>query len=187
MSLRLSRAGSADAGLLSRLYIRCWRETYAGLLPDGLLAGLDEGDHHSPAAWRRMLAPGDPWRETWIVRLAGEPAGLLRLGAADRPELGFPGEIEKIYLLTGAQGRGHGRALMAWAADRLAGHGLAPVHCWVLAVNTAAHAFYERLGGRRIGEQTVFTYEGEDIVEVAYGFADGIAGMWEGADDGRTG
>ena len=56
------------------------------------------------------------------------------------------GEITALYLNPPATGRGYGRTLCEHALEQLKERGFSEVVLWVLRDNTAARAFYERLG-----------------------------------------
>jgi len=64
---------------------------------------------------------------------------------------------------------GHDGAL---ADDLIAG--LVPFLTTVFAFNTAAQGFYERQGGKRLGEQAAFEWRGEPVREYVYGFGDDV-------------
>ena len=54
------KAAPSDARSIAGIYVDSWRNTYAGLLPDELLVGLD-ADHRERRWWRHVLArrPGN--------------------------------------------------------------------------------------------------------------------------------
>ncbi|WP_221350787.1 GNAT family N-acetyltransferase [Streptomyces beigongshangae] len=101
------------------------------------------------------------FRETWIPRVAGrypEPTGAPRtpseemihlLHAPERmilPELAaYPAHLH-IDLLPDYQRRGFGRQLMATLLTALDDRGVPAVHLGMVSANTAARAFYDRLG-----------------------------------------
>ena len=169
---RWREAGSGDAELLSRLFVAGWRQTYAGLMPDGVLACLESNPNHDPASWRRRLGRRPPDRWTRVVETeAGEPVGFVWFGREEGRLPGYAGEVEKIYLLKPVQGRGLGRALMQDTFRTLEAVRLAPVVIWVFEVNRPAFGFYETLGGRALGERAlVFEAEGREFWETAYGW-----------------
>ncbi len=93
-----------DAHAIAAVHVATWRDAYAGLLPDELLAGLDSGE----------------WAERWRGRLAAPAGGVFTLvfeadghvrgfasGGPSRDE--FPGgAVYAIYVDPGCQGRGAG-------------------------------------------------------------------------------
>ncbi|WP_369130196.1 GNAT family N-acetyltransferase [Modestobacter roseus] len=101
------------------------------------------------------------WRAEWLPRTAGryprppEPprdaeqamvALLYRPERMLRPELApFPAHLH-IDLLPEHQGRGHGRALVDTFRAAAAGAGAPALHLGMVAANTRARAFYDRLG-----------------------------------------
>ena len=158
----LRDAAVEDATLLSQLDIRSWRETYAGLLSDALLAGLEANPFHEPAYWVRLLSRSRRHRWIWIVG-RDDPVGLCHFGAADDG-----GGVDRLYLLRAAQRRGFGRRLMSMAARVLESHGLRPLTVWTLECNLPAQAFYERLGGLRLPRRPVFEDAGAPVFEVGF-------------------
>ncbi len=61
----------------------------------------------------------------------------------------YPAHLH-IDLLPDWQGRGHGRALMRTFLDALRARGVPAVHLSMVTGNTAARAFYDRLGFHEI-------------------------------------
>ena len=76
-------AAADDAALLARIGVQSWRETYAGLLSPGLLAGLDDNSFHGRTYWKRALAQRRPHQWIWLVEL-GAPIGLCKFGSDGR-------------------------------------------------------------------------------------------------------
>ncbi|GLW53695.1 GNAT family N-acetyltransferase [Kitasatospora phosalacinea] len=135
---------------------------YAALEPD-LAFVLDDGGQavgyvlataDTPAFVRRFR---DEWLPTVTDRyppLTGEPATpsevmVHLLHTPERmvlPELAdYPAHLH-IDLLPSHQRAGHGRELMHTLLDALAAKGVGQVHLGMVTANTAARAFYDRLG-----------------------------------------
>lgn len=171
----LRDASPDDAEGLGAMHVAAWRETYAGLVPDGMLAGLSaEG---RAANWARMLRDPSAFDGT-AVRIAEEDGRILGFGATCRQrdqglrEAGFDAEISAIYLLRSHQGLGLGRALMRDMASALRRHGHAAASLWVLRGNAAARGFYTHLGGELLPAEKVDERPEATLVEVAYGWRD---------------
>ena len=148
-------AGADDAEAIARVHVAAWAETYGDLLPPEALARRTvEG---RTEFWSRVLAgdPPDPRTEVAVLLSDGAVVGFASWGDQRDDALrdrGFGGEITAIYLLRAAQGRGHGRALMAQAARGLLARGHRGAGLWVVRDNPRACAFYERLGGAPVLE-----------------------------------
>lgn len=158
----------ADARAIAVVHVAGWRSAYAGLLPAGLLAGLDVDQR--AARWRERFAE----MQDGMFVLVFEQAGQIRAfvsGGPSREGAGIPGvggEVYAIYVDPAGQGRGAGTQLLEAAARRLAGAGYAQASLWVLTENTPARGFYESRGWRWDGTEHEWTYEGGSSMEVRY-------------------
>ncbi len=95
--------------------------------------------------------------DLWVI--ASEPTsaddGELLLGSIALhldPSDQRLAELKTVYVHRAARRRGVGRRLMATATDAARASGATRVVLWSDTRFTAAHAFYERLGYRRLGE-----------------------------------
>lgn len=174
MQVRPARV--ADSGAIARVHVDSWRTTYAGLMPDEVLAGLSY--ERRAQAWREVLS-GIGGGDITLVAEA-DPAGVFGF-ASGGPEREndaiYRGELYAIYLLAEHQGQGVGRQLVSAFARELVARGMNSMLVWVLAGNPA-RGFYERLGGTWVREKPI-TLGGATLVEVAYGWQDirPLAGM----------
>lgn len=150
----LRLAGPADAEAIAQVHHRAWVETYGGILPAALIdrPSLPE----RVAVWRRTLDGDD--LTVFVATPHGDIEGFVALGWQRNDSLrlqGFAAEVNAIYLLRAAQGRGLGRALMSavahWRLDCSARSGLA---LWALNANRHACGFYRALGGTEVAERT---------------------------------
>jgi ribosomal protein S18 acetylase RimI-like enzyme len=150
-------AGVADAAAIASVHVAAWRETYAGLLPDAMLARLSVPLRS--AMWERTLRnPADADETVAIVaERGGEVVGFSSCGrqrTADLRAAGYDGEFSALYVLSSAQRLGIGTALMRATAAHLSAGGYSGGALWVLRDNANACRFYERLGGVGVGERT---------------------------------
>ena len=70
MGLDLRRAEPADVERLAAVHVRCWQETYRGMLSDGFLDSRVPADRLP--LWRHLLEsaePGGVWVASGRVRL----------------------------------------------------------------------------------------------------------------------
>ncbi|GGW14318.1 acetyltransferase [Streptomyces capoamus] len=154
-----SRALHPDQRLVPALFA----EPYCHFDPD-LAFVLDDGTGRAVGYVVGTADTGrfvEDFRRDWIPRLAArfpEPAGppltpteeMVRLlHHPERmlvPELaGYPAHLH-IDLLPPWQRRGHGRRLMRTFLDALRAQGVRAVHLGMVTANTAARAFYDRVG-----------------------------------------
>ncbi|MBL1104137.1 GNAT family N-acetyltransferase [Streptomyces sp. 5-8] len=167
--VRTAHAGGDSRAIYpdERLMPSIFAEPYSHFAPD-LAFVLDDG---TGRAVGYILGTADTerfvedFRRTWIPRLAGrypEPAGQPRTPTEEMirllhhpermlvPELaGYPAHLH-IDLLPRWQGRGHGRRLLHTFLDALSGLGVPAVHLGMVTANTAARAFYDRVGFHEI-------------------------------------
>ncbi|MGO4238191.1 GNAT family N-acetyltransferase [Pseudarthrobacter sp. YAF2] len=158
------RAVAGDIEQLAQVHIRCWRETYRGMLSDAFLASVDPAGRL--VLWRHLLDRPDP-AEAWVACDGGTVvgfAGRRRLPALGSPEGHQPpasGDLELwgLYLLASHQGRGLGRQLLtvALATDAAS--------LWVAAGNSKAISFYRRFGFEPDGAKDVLA-DWEDLPEI---------------------
>lgn len=165
-------ATAADAEVIAQVHVASWRETYPGLVPPSILAGLSVAERAK--MWRKILRQPDAFQRSavFVAERSGAVIGFAACGDQRSSKLetrGFAAEIFALYLLRSDQGLGLGRLLMAELARTLAGRVQQGASLWVLRENLAARRFYERLGGELVGEKEDRREEGI-LVEVAYGW-----------------
>jgi ribosomal protein S18 acetylase RimI-like enzyme len=173
-SFSLRRATAADGAELGRIQFECWHETYAGLVPDELLAGMCSV--RRGRVWEEMLTEPSAYSDlaAYIAEREGQVLGFGCFGRqADTSLLhkGYDGEISSIYLLKSVQRCGLGTALMQRMALDLQKRGCAGAALWVLRENIQARRFYERLGGVPVAEKKDERPSGV-LIEVGYGWSD---------------
>jgi len=169
---RPRRAVVADAAEIAAVHVDSWRKTYAGMLPEGYLASMEVGDYED--RWLRTLQ--DPYHRSlvYVAEEDGRVVGFASCGRERDGDVRYDGELYAIYLRVAAQHRGHGRALVAVAADALALQGMTSMVVWVLRENVPARGFYERLGGVYLRERRLDLGLGMvlDVPEVSYVWTD---------------
>ncbi|SMB82881.1 GNAT family N-acetyltransferase [Deinococcus hopiensis] len=177
MDFRLRPAQAQDAAGLAAVHVQSWKETYAGLLPEGFLGRMtnDTMRLRREQLWSNLVL--DSSRITYVVSHADTVVGFVNAGAMrehlqasteqDKP---YDAEINAIYLLRSAQGSGLGRALFLAASDKLRARGFKSMALWVLKGNPTC-AFYRHMGGEQDGEKRVAIPEGE-LLELRFGWRD---------------
>lgn len=159
----------ADASQIAVVQVRSWQGAYRGLLPQAYLDGLDPAQR--VGRWERSLAEAEDRRDGVLVADAsGTLLGFVgyspsRDGDADPARVG---EIDAIYLLPSAWGKGVGRLLMDAALARLAEARFDRATLWVLDSNVRARRFYEAGGWLADEARKIDDSRGFPIAQVRY-------------------
>jgi ribosomal protein S18 acetylase RimI-like enzyme len=156
MTMTIRRAEPADAPAVAELHQMTWRETYAGLLPAPILENL--GLPRLYRHWRAelMAQEADLDQAVFVAEDEnGDPVGFASCGSARGRSLDIlgQGEIFMIYVREADQSRGLGRGLMLACARWMLMRGMFSGGLWVVRGNGRARRFYERTGGRKVGEK----------------------------------
>jgi ribosomal protein S18 acetylase RimI-like enzyme len=136
---------AADADAVALLHAASWRGAYRGVFSDDYLD--HEADAERRVAWQARLAREAPGSDWGLV--AEDATGRLLGFAWVQPDHDptWGDYIDNLHVAPDLKGGGIGRRLMQGVAERLQRDGSTrPLYLWVLEVNTAARAFYERLG-----------------------------------------
>ena len=144
-----------DEGLIARLKVDCWRETYPGMLPQALLDGLDV--KRSKREWAQGLRHGI----AWVAEQSGEGVGFGHVRGD---------EVTTLYVRKADQCHGVGAALLGHCFDEISCMGHRAAHLWVLEENSVARRFYEYMGGNFNGRRSVGFPRWPHIKEVRYDF-----------------
>ncbi|VVD83078.1 N-acetyltransferase, (GNAT) family protein [Pandoraea horticolens] len=145
-SPRILPATMADVAPIAELHARSWQATYAHMLPTEHVRSHLVQEH--AALWRdRFMRADDPAMRIWKAcpdMANGSLAGFVcALSGGDGILL------DNLHVAATWQGRGIGRALFHQVRDWASALDPdAALYLWVLASNTRARQFYDRLGGR---------------------------------------
>jgi diamine N-acetyltransferase len=148
----LRRCAPGDEEALALVGAATFLETFAGLLtgPDILTHCRVQHAANQYAAW---LA--DAKYRLCLAELKGAGVGFVVLSPPDLPVAVTTDDIElkRIYLLHRFHGAGLGRRLLEWSVAQARELRKRRLLLGVKADNTAALAFYDRVGFVRIGER----------------------------------
>ena len=154
-------AAPNDANAIAHVHVESWRTTYAGIVPEEYLAGLDETLRVK--LWREWLTSG---AVVLVAERKGEVVGFVHAGAIREAIGTADAEVYSLYLMKEAQGRGIGRALLRTVAAVLLQQEFSSLGLWVLERNRS-RGFYESCGGR-LWASKVIEIGGARLLEVAY-------------------
>ncbi len=154
---------------MAKVHIASWRETYPGILPAPMLAGLSIVGE--AIRWQRMFDRPQAWGNSlaFVAERDGAMVGYGSCGDQRSPDLhghGFTAEITELYVLRTAQGQGVGTGLMAVMAVALRERGHRALSLWTLEANAPARHFYESRCGVPIARKP------NRIPEIGYGWSD---------------
>ncbi len=167
--LSIRPAVVADALAIAEVHVACWRETYAGMMPARVLAGLDvEARRHM---WRRSIRHRRSDTFVCVRQGGGCIVGFAECGPVRAVPKDFDAEILAIYLLADVQGQGMGRALMRAMAAAMVARAKRSAALRVARDSPGARGFYEHLGGIEGGEGS-HRVDDFNIVTTVYGWSD---------------
>lgn len=154
--LTVRAAVAADAAGIARVHVLAWRQAYAHLLPEHILAARTVSER--TRRWRSILA--DEFTSVWVAERDGDVVGWASTSAGRDADAPRGCELEGLYTLASEYGHGAGQALLdAAIADR-------PAYLWQAADNPRARAFYERNGFRADGESATKPLAGVPVAVI---------------------
>lgn len=165
--VNIREAVPGDAEAIARVHVASWRTTYAGIVAQSYLDGLNVAD--GARSWERRLL----FERVGTTLVAEDEAGIFGFasgGAPLHPVDGYQGELYAIYLLQSHQQRGVGAELMREVACSLRRDAILSMVVWALAENKAC-GFYRHMGGVRIAEKPI-EIGGKALPEIAFGWPD---------------
>lgn len=161
-------AQADDAEEIGRIYVECWRDTYAGLIPDDVLVRMSE--RRQTVEWRRTIARPKLAERVLVAESAREILGFGSCGPARDSDLPFGGEIYTLYVDLDHRNEGVGGTLLQALFTTLVHDRWESALVWVLSQNPARF-FYEAHGGRFIAHRKERLW-GTRLRQLAYGWQD---------------
>jgi ribosomal protein S18 acetylase RimI-like enzyme len=130
-----------DIRQMARVHVRCWQETYRGLMPDAVL-----DDPGFPAARERMwtdVLTNERYRQNRVAvaERDGELVGIAMSGPSEDVTAAWVGQLYVLYVYAADHGTGAGEALLEAVVDPAE-----PTALWVAVPNPRAQAFYRKHG-----------------------------------------
>jgi ribosomal protein S18 acetylase RimI-like enzyme len=162
-----------DAYDIVRINVDGWRQAYASIVPEEVLAAMDV-DARVPRYRQRMSEPS-PF-ETLVATFTDSgpvlgyvSCGPYRIGQSARSLDSAVGEVVAVYVDPPRWGAGTGRVLLDAALHRLVERGFDEVRLWVLEANEGARRFYARTGFAPDGARAGYPVARPDgsVVELA--------------------
>jgi len=151
--LRYREAKYEDAGAIAALHAESWRVSYRGAYRDEFLDGDVVQDRLH--VWEKRLSAPPSNQLVVVAESQDRIVGFACAYGGDDEQWGTL--LDNLHVYPECQGQGIGAALVSEvAAWCRATHGDCGLYLWVLADNSGAQRFYERLGATdRGGEVSV--------------------------------
>lgn len=150
----------ADSLAMGRVYCEAWKQAYDGMVPSDFLDRLTPEMAAPPA---ERISP----ENSLVCEENGTVCGLVNFGPSRDPDTAGMAEIRSIYVLPDSWRRGTGRMLFEGAVEKLRCAGYKKLFLWVLADNSRARSFYERMGMKKAGKRMT-EIAGKTLPEVRY-------------------
>ena len=140
-SLIVRPAQIEDVGQMAHVHVRCWQETYRGLMSDAVL-----DDPGFPAARQRMwtaVLTDERYRQTRaaVAERDHELIGIAWSGPPEDVTAAWATQLHVLYVYAAHHGSGAGKALLEAVIDPAESAAL-----WVADPNPRAQAFYRKHG-----------------------------------------
>ncbi|MGI5242672.1 N-acetyltransferase family protein [Dactylosporangium sp. CA-139066] len=139
--LTVRSARVEDVAQMARVHVRCWQETYRGLMADAVL-----DDPGFPAARERLwtaVLTDERYRgnRAAVAEREGELIGIAMSGPPLEAAVAWARQLYVLYVHAADHGTGAGRALLQAVIEPAES-----VALWVADPNPRAQAFYRRHG-----------------------------------------
>lgn len=150
LRVTLRQANEADAASIAAIHVASWRDAYAAILDPDFLRGPIEDERLG--LWVERLREPVPGQ---IVQIAEDEDGAA-IGfvcAFRNADSQWGSIIDNLHVVPDLRGHGVGEGLLRSAASLLERQGAAGgLFLWVFSANVAALRFYQRLGGKVVGQ-----------------------------------
>jgi ribosomal protein S18 acetylase RimI-like enzyme len=147
--MRYREATADDVEAIAQLHADSWRRNYRGAFRDAFLDGPVVGERRT--VWAERLTGPASSRYTVVAEQDAKVVGFVHTIFDDDPTWGAL--VDNLHVVHDLKRHGVGRHLMAASAQAVVGRANnTGLYLWVLQQNTTAQAFYDAIGGRRVGE-----------------------------------
>jgi ribosomal protein S18 acetylase RimI-like enzyme len=155
-------ARASDAPGLARVQVASWQATFAGLVPDAVIAEVtsEEAVGRFAERWREAISapPTSKHRVHVAVEKPGDPEilGFAAAGPATDEDLwpGTDGELYELHVVPGAADDGHDGRLLNAVADTFAEDGFSTAYTWALSGDEGRIDFLAAAGWAPDGSQS---------------------------------
>lgn len=160
-------AWADDAAPIAGVQVRAWRERYAGLLPEAVLAQLDPDAF--AAQWSTSITQPREARQRVLVALErASVRGFAATTPSADPDANpaVDGEVAEFAVDPPHRGQGHGSRLLHAVADTLRADGFTRATFWVTSTHDDLRGFLEGSGWAPDGAHRQLDLHGDGSVLV---------------------
>jgi ribosomal protein S18 acetylase RimI-like enzyme len=162
------RVGWADDALaIAEVQVAAWRQEYAGLLPDDLVASLDVGQF--AAAWQEGLTrPADARNRVLVALERQSVRGFAVTGPSTDPDSDAvaDGEIGELVVDPAHTRAGHGSRLLQACVDTMQADRFVRATIWVNTADDVRRGFLASAGWEPDGAHRELDLRGDGAVRV---------------------
>jgi ribosomal protein S18 acetylase RimI-like enzyme len=160
VSVRVAWAGDAPA--IALVQVRAWREEYAGLLPAGLLAGLDP-DRLAESWTESLTRPADARNRVLVAMDRASVRGYALTTPSPDPDADpvADGELAELTVDPDHRGLGHGSRLLQAGVDTLRADRFTRGLLWLASTDDARRTFVTAAGWAPDGAHRELDLDGD--------------------------
>ncbi len=129
--------------------VSSWNDNLKGIVSDKLLEKLSSNKEKRIKKEKELFKEDD---NHYVLEENNKIVGILKIKKSDRDDFNEYGEVQVLYLLSSAKGKGYGRALINFAFSKLKEKNFNKVVIGCLDRNPA-NEFYKHLGGKFIKQE----------------------------------
>jgi GNAT superfamily N-acetyltransferase len=160
-------AWADDARAVAEIQLRGWRESYAGLVPDEVLAELPALQFE--ARWLDSISrPADAWQRVLVALERATVRGFAATAPATDADADPVADAEIAELVVDPEHRhaGHGSRLLHAAVDTMRSDRFRRATVWVTSTDDDLRAFLEQQGWAPDGAHRELDLYGDGTVRV---------------------
>lgn len=174
MSLTIRQATEADIPDIAKIHVAGWQGAYGGIVDQGYLDDFTV-EMRIPK-WKERFDSGES--NALIAYIDNKAVGFVDFGPLRTPPAGmskirplYSSEIYALYLMPECFRQGIGTSLMKASVEKLKEQKHQSLCLWVLKDNKRSCAFYDAMGGQRVGKKMI-EIGPTKAKEVCYGWRD---------------
>jgi GNAT superfamily N-acetyltransferase len=159
-------ARTSDAEVIATIQLDVWRVAFANVLPE---SALQLNQQQVQETWRSAIADLPPQHAIFVAHEGDEVVGFAAVAPPSPDEPGTDQlslSINPLAVMSRWGRRGHGSRLLAAVAEFAEAAQVRHLTTWLLAEDTAGHAFFSSAGWEPDGCKRALDTGGRPLAEV---------------------